>query len=129
MSKRVLQTAAAFSLLLGIVLVLGSGTPLLIQANLTGQGSTILMQPQEAPILLTPAHGAALPQVAPLAQAHAQLLIGMLLILLGFLFHVLLRLRGADRNSVRIRSVPHTPVHTTRLRRRGPTYYWMEIRI
>lgn len=127
MSNTHIRAASVLSLLLGIVLVVGNSVTIL-QAKLTGQGSTVLDRPDQ-PQMLLPGHSAALPPVSLLAQAHTQLLIGMLLILAGFLFYAIVRVRENGQRTVHISSVPRIPARATRLKRRGPTYYWMEIRI
>lgn len=118
MSNTYLRAASALSLVLGIVLTLGNSVTIL-QANLSGQGSTVL-----------PFHGAALP-VDPLhAQAQMQLFIGMLLIILGFLFYALSSVRHPE-HSVRVRAVPsrRAEAEATRMKRRRLGYYWVEIKI
>ena len=120
---RLLRAGSATSLLLGIFLVLRSSV-MILQATLTGPGATVL---EKAP------HGAALATTPVVTQAQGELFLGMLLIILGFLFYTLARIRQGARR-VPVHSAPagkkrKEQFEAINMKRRGPAYFWMEIRI
>ena len=112
-----LKNAAVSALMLGMVIVLGtSGT--ILQGKLSGQE------------MLLPAHNAAPAAVPLLAEAKSQLLIGMMLMLLGFLLYSLMHVRTKNgERRVRVHAVKRSFDVPLRVQRRKPGYYWMEIRI
>lgn len=126
MSNIHLRAASVLSLLLGIVFLFGSGLTLL-QAQLSGHGSTLIEQPTIHDASL---HGAAIPAISALAQAQVQLFLGMLLMMLGFLLYMLAHVRETSQN-VRVKAVPRSraDIEAIRMKRRGPTFFWMEIKI
>jgi hypothetical protein len=87
------------------------------QASLSGQGST-MVEHAAAPAVMKAAAGMTVVQAYEKANASAQLVEGILLILLGFFLHGLLRMRD------------ERPVHiTVKPKRRRHSAYWMELRI
>ncbi len=83
-----LKHATIAALFVGIMTVVSS-TDALLTAQLSGGGATLLSTPQAEPNLtIVPALHAAAP-VAAADTVQARLLIGMLLILLGFTLHML----------------------------------------
>lgn len=121
-----LRHASAFALLLGIALVLGTSSTIL-QAKLTGYGSTVLDHP-ETPATIAPFHSAAKAEESLVMQAMGQLLLGMMLILLGFLLYSLALLKSRGERRVRVHAARHHIAVPGRVQRHRSAYY-MEIRI
>ena len=125
-NPRFLSAASTLSLFVGVVLVLGSGITIL-QATVAGPGMRLFESPvNEEQSLLLPAHGSAIVERPIGAQATTQLFIGMLLIILGFLFYALMRIREAHAPLKPASDERPVPIRT---RRRRPAIFWMEIRI
>lgn len=100
----------------GIALTIGNSISY-ARAELTGGGASLLIQ--SAGLSTEHMHMA-----ATYERVHAgeDMVIGILLILLGFCMHALLMAR--DEHSVRIRAVPRT-----RKKLQSPQWFWMEIRL
>ncbi len=113
-----LKNAAVSALTLGIVMVLGTSGDILV-----GKLSN--------PEMLLPAHSAAPAALPLMAQAKSQLLIGMMLMLLGFLLYSFahVRINRNGERKVRVHAVKRTFDVPVQVKRRKPGYYWMEIRI
>ena len=119
-----LSAATACSLITGITMVIGSSVTFL-QGNLTAPGSTLVEHRIPPNGLL---HASA-PQ-ALLTQAASQMILGMLLITLGFLFYVLSLIQ--EQRKVKITHVPpHSPQQLAmrRAARKGPKWFWVEISV
>jgi len=139
MSNTHLRAASVFSLLLGIVMVLGNSATILQgkltgygptpQSSLSGVGSTVLDRPEVQGEMLLPFHGAALPKEPLIAEATTQLLIGMMLMLLGFLLYSLALIRGKQVRKGHVHVIREEVEVPIRIKRRKPAFYWMEIRI
>jgi|CXWL01.1.fsa_nt_gi hypothetical protein len=118
--KILLHLVTALVLSLGIQLTVSNGMHY-TKAQLTGVGSDILTHPAASPLLkeVFPTHS-----FVPLyeqATAADQMVVGILLILLGFFMHALLVSHG-ERN-VRITAVPRQEKPRTR------TFFWIEMRV
>lgn len=131
-----LRFGSICSFVIGTILVLG-GSMTAIEASLTGPGTTVLNRPEvtekAVASLLLPAHGAPLPAPTPLlAQAEVQLFLGIIFIMVGFLLYILARVhRETRRVRVRVRSAKDRKAayEAMNMKRKGPAYFWMEIRI
>lgn len=136
------RSIVALSLLAGIFLAV-QGEIGTLNATVTGSGGGYLLVnpavPSGEPMLVqAELHGAApfVPKYESAAAAR-QLVIGMLLILLGFFFHAYLMTRG--ERPVSVHGAPLSPParETTedmmpfeRIRQKSEKkYYWMEIRV
>lgn len=129
MSNTHLRIVGVFLLQLGVALVLVNGITI-VQANLTGQGSTLSGSPAPHAVM-TPVHSAAPAAPAVIVhQAQTELFIGMILIIVGFLFYMLAHIRETT-GKVRVKAVPSKRAadEAARMKRRGPKFFWMEIRI
>ena len=107
-APRLLNILSATSLVSGVGLF---ASRTVFQADLTGQGSTILE---------TGLHQAAgdIPAIAP-ADAGVQLMSGILLILVAFFLHALAKSRNGER-SVHI---------TVKPKKKQKTWFWIEMKI
>lgn len=105
----------------GVVLTMTSGTNYL-QAELTGQGSTVIDAELHS-AAQTPAQlqqGGSFVPLYERAYAAEQLVLGILLIVLAFFFHGLVRARDEQ------------PVHITvkqPKKKKQPAWYWIELKV
>jgi len=129
-NTHILKIAAFVSLHLGIVMAF-SGEVDYVKASLTSQGSLVTERIAESAIL----KGAA-PAFLPLyekAAASQEVVVGVLLILLGFFFHAFYKIRSphpvrieeekeSDDRAVTVHQAP-------RMQRKEQKVFWMEMRI
>lgn len=119
--QNVLRFATAATLMTGIFLVFG-GSGMRMKAQLSGHGSTVMTNmTTEAETML---HGAAAdPALANVAAAQQNLVIGILLILTGFLLHALMTERG--ERTVRVKEVPRKSPKKAK----KEELFWMHVRV
>lgn len=115
-----LKASSVASLITGITMAFSANAQLL-HAQLTGQGSDILEAPpsslqiMQGPAL--PLHNAAFAEQYAVAVAGQNLVIGILLILLGFFLHAFILAHNERR-------VPIHPGH-----RSSERWYWVEMKV
>ena len=123
-----LPTMTGTALALGIMLTVSS-TASMLHAQLSAQGSLALPVPHHAATLQQgPLHGAA-PMMTPVAEAqpHAQLVLGMSFILIGFGLALVVQRREPSERPVRIRITPPEITHRPRRLSRQKKVYWMQV--
>lgn len=124
--NHLLRIAAICSAVAGLALAIPSVTDLALAGSVaTGQGSTI----QEtwhasAPLKDDATFAAVSAAITPEnIIAGKNLILGFLLVLLGFVFHALLLSNQSEERPVKV-----TAVRSTK-RRNQPKFFWMEIQI
>lgn len=122
-----LKAASILSLALGITLMI-SGSVTVLEASLTGVGSSVIERPAQ-PVLLLPGHASAPIAAAPMVtEGTGELLAGMIFMIIGLLLYSLLQMQKNERR-VHITSVPPQNAVPLRTKRKGQAFYWMEMRI
>lgn len=118
--RRFLHTATALSLALGLTMTAEHGVHF-AQAAATGMGTLVMETAKHA------AAGNLVIEPAPFIQAYEKayaaehMALGIMLIVLGFFFHALLRAR--DERPV------HITVKPGKKKRKQIAWYWMEVRV
>lgn len=90
-----------------------------VQASLSGQGSTVFDQPMPEDVTMRPAATIDVPAGYVRAHAAQQFVLGILLIVLGFFIHGLIRMR--DEQRVHISVKPR--------KRQKQRVFWMELQM
>lgn len=119
--KLILHLFTALVLALGIQLTVSNGMHYAEAQLLTGVGSDVLTHPAATPLLKEVFPTSSFVPLYEQATAADQMVVGILLILLGFFMHALLV--SHDERSVRITAVPRKEKPRTR------TFFWIEMRV
>ncbi len=123
-----LKSASILSLALGVTLMISGSISTVLEANLTGVGSTVIERSAQ-PVLFLPGHASAPIAAAPIiSEGTGELLAGMIFFIIGLLLYSLLQMHKTERR-VHITSIPSQNAVPLRTKRKGQAFYWMEIRI
>ncbi len=105
------RLCAAVALVTGSALTIGKSLSF-VKADLTGGGAQLMVH--------AAAPAEAIMEVTEKVSAASELIVGLLLILLGFCLHALLM--AHDERTVPIRVVPRKTLHS-------PQWFWIEMKI
>ena len=123
-----LKTSSILSLALGVTLIISGSVTTILEANLTGIGSTVIERKAQ-PVLFLPGHASAPIVAAPIiSEGTGELLAGMIFMIIGLMLYSMIQMHKNERR-VPVTSVPSRNAVPLRSKRKGQAFYWMEIRI
>ncbi|HVW66304.1 MAG TPA: hypothetical protein VHA78_01070 [Candidatus Peribacteraceae bacterium] len=114
----ILRLLTSTTLVAGIMLTIGNAF-IYTQADLTGGGATVSLHPAATSMLKTPAVVTNVLPAYEKANAADELVVGILLIMLGFFLHALVMSR--EERNVHITVKPS--------RRKVREWFWIEMRV